>query len=191
MPANAIACAACSFPVPAELWNREEEVRCPQCGQNLRALVFPAIDNTGLGTLPSALQGEAESSCFYHPQSRAALICDDCGRFLCNLCDLDVDGRHICPRCFETAGPVVTRRTMHDTLALCLATFPWLFWPSLVISAPWTLFMVFRRWKTPGSLVPRTKIRFVLAGLFAIAEIGFGVFIIYLMTQVNLKAPPR
>ncbi|HVO99913.1 MAG TPA: hypothetical protein VMT15_17695 [Bryobacteraceae bacterium] len=191
MPANAIACAVCSIPVPAENWNREESSRCPGCGLEIRALVFPAILHNRSGESAAALQGESEASCFYHPQSRAAQICQDCGRFLCNLCDLEVGGRHICPRCFDKTDDLETSRPMYDTMALALATLPvLLFWPAFV-AAPWALTMVIRRWNTPLSLVPRTKFRFILAALFALAEIGFGIFIIYMITQVSLKGPRR
>ena len=191
--ADSIACAVCSYPVPREFWNREEGVRCRGCGHTVRATVFPAIDVHSTGASPVPLEGETESSCFYHPQSRAAQVCDECGRFLCSLCDLEVEGRHICPRCFEsgvsshkiaTAEP---RRIMYDNVALALATLPFLaIWPAL-ISAPWSLVVVLTRWNAPSSVVPRTKIRFLLAALFALAEIGFIVWVIYMMIQVNLK----
>jgi DNA-directed RNA polymerase subunit RPC12/RpoP len=193
MAAQNIVCASCSLPVPEDLWNTHEEVRCRWCGRNMRALVFPAINRTQLGASPAALQGETEASCFYHPQSRAAQVCQDCGRFLCNLCDLEVDGRHICPRCFDTvpAEMADTRRPMYDTMALAMSTLPALmFWPALV-GAPWALFMVIRRWNAPSSIVPRTKIRFILAALFALAEIAFIVFTIYMMTKVGLRTRPQ
>ncbi len=193
MPAFTMACAACSWPVPRELWNREEGVRCSQCGHTVQVLAFPAVDKNSAGSSPEALQGETEASCFYHPQNRAAIPCDECGRFLCALCDLDVDGLHICPRCFETVGApkVETRRTMYDTVALALATLPvLLFWPVL-IGAPWALFVIFRRWNTPLSILPRTKIRFILAGIFALAEVGVVIFFIYMLMQVSLHPPAR
>lgn len=190
MAANAIACAACSTPVPREFWNREA-VRCPGCGQPVRAAVFPAIASAAVGALPSALQGETEASCFYHPQSRATVPCQQCGRFLCALCDLEVGARHICPRCFEKTEIVEPRRTMYDSMALALSTLPaLLFWPAL-ICAPWALFLVVRRWSAPSSIVPRTKIRFVLAALFAVSEIGFFIFVVYMFTQVTLRGPRR
>jgi hypothetical protein len=189
------ACAACSSPVPREFWNREEGVRCQGCGQTVRLFAFPAVDRNLAGTAPELLHGETEASCFYHPQSRAAIVCAECGRFLCALCDLEVEGRHICPRCFEsgvnehkiqTAEP---RRVMYDNMALALAILPaLLIWPA-VIGAPWALVIVFTRWNKPASVVPRTKFRFILAALFAIAELGFIAFMIYMMTQVNMKAP--
>jgi hypothetical protein len=76
---------------------------------------------------------------------------------------------------------------MYDTIALALATLPFLLiWPAL-LGAPWSLVIVFTRWNAPSSVVPRTKIRFILAAFFALAEIALIVFIIYMMTQVSLK----
>ena len=191
--ADPIACAACSWPVPSEFWNREEGVRCGGCGRTVRVAVFPAIDLQITGAVPEALRGETEASCFYHPLSRAAKVCEECGRFLCALCDLEVEGRHICPRCFEsgvgahkiqTAEP---RRIMHDNIALALSTLPFLLiWPAL-IGAPWSLFLVVTHWNAPLSVVPRTKIRFIIAAFFVLAELGFIAFMIYAMTQINLK----
>ena len=193
---NATACATCSLPVPEEFWNREEGVRCRGCGHRVRALVFPAIEHAAIGAAPAAIGAEAEASCFYHPLSRAAQVCQECGRFLCNLCDLEVDGRHICPRCFESGisahkiEMAETRRTMYDTMALALSTLPvLLIWPAL-IGAPWALFLVVRRWIAPSSVVPRTKIRFILAAVFALGELVFVAIVIYTMTKVNLRPTP-
>ena len=110
--------------------------------------------------------------------------CDECGRFLCDLCDIELDGKHLCPACFQSGlssnklENVETRRTMYDTLALAAATFPaLLIWPAIV-GAPTALFIVFRRWRTPLSILPRTRIRFYLAALFALLEIvGIGFLI--------------
>lgn len=189
MAAKAIACASCSRPLPGELWNRLDEARCSFCKHRIIAAVFPAVDRTraSVGAGATALQSESEASCFYHPQSRAVIVCEQCGSFLCALCDLDVGGRHVCPRCFESAVTVEPRRVMYDSIALAVATVPaLLFWP-VVIGAPWSLFLVVRHWNAPSSIVPRTKIRFVLAALIALSEVGFLIFVIYLLTQVNLK----
>jgi hypothetical protein len=143
-----------------------------------QAVVFPAIEQLRAGALPEALGSETEASCFFHPNSRAATPCDECGRFLCSLCDLEIDGRHLCSACLMP-GPggrrvalLEPRRTMYDTVVLLVSTLPILFWPFLALSAPTTLYLVFRYWRTPGSLVPRTKVRFILAALFALAEIA-------------------
>jgi hypothetical protein len=73
---------------------------------------------------------------------------------------------------------------MYDSIALALATLPaLLFWP-VVFTAPAALYVVVRRWREPGSLVPRTKVRFVLAALFALAEIAGVGFALWALIQL-------
>jgi len=152
MVPEAICCGQCSWPVPVESWNQSGGVRCPGCGQTIRVAVFPAIARTRTGAAPEALQAETEASCFYHPESRASIPCDECGRFLCGYA-IWKSTPHLCPACFVSGvanrklETVETRRTMHDTMALTLATFPMLlFWPAL-ITAPAALFVAIRRWR--------------------------------------------
>lgn len=156
------------------------------CRQRIEALVFPAIAGARIGAQPHAVIGDSEASCFFHPESRAVIPCDECGRFLCSLCDIEIDGRHLCSKCFDSGvassrlESAETQRTMYDTIALALATFPaMLFWPAF-IGAPWALFLVIRRWRAPGSIVPRTRIRYYLAALLALGEIGFCGFVVWL-----------
>jgi len=194
MPGQAICCSECSMPIPAEFWNRGA-VRCRGCGLSTLAAVFPAVEQTRVGSLPETLQADSEASCFYHPGSRAAVPCDQCGRFLCRLCEIEIEGRHLCPGCFETGVSanqlknVETSRTMYDSIALALATWPvLLFWPA-IIAAPAAIFVAIRRWRAPGSIVPRTRVRYYLAILFALVEIGLIGFVIYGVV-VGLRSLP-
>ncbi len=185
----AIVCGACSFPLSAEAWNQDRGARCRGCGQQVFAYAFPAIEQSRAGAAPEAIREDSEASCFFHPDSRAAVPCNECGRFLCNLCDIELDGKHLCSACFQSGfssnkiTTLETRRTMYDTMALALATLPvLLFWPAL-ISAPAAIYLVIRRWRTPLSVVPRTKIRFILAAIFALTEISFVAIGIWAIIQ--------
>ncbi len=185
----AILCGACSFPMPAEGWNREDGVACPACRQRVQVLVFPALERPRRGSAPESIAGDTEASCFFHPHSRAAIPCAECGRFLCNLCDIELDGRHLCPTCFQSGvstnkiETLETRRTMYDSIALAMATLPAiLIWPVL-FGAPAALYLVIRRWRAPLSILPRTRVRFVLAALFALAEFAGIGFVIWAMLQ--------
>lgn len=153
--------------------------------------MFPAIRSSAAPAAPEPRAGESEAACFYHAHSRAEKPCDECGRFLCRLCELEAGGRTLCPVCFNhQAGArkihhFDNRRTMHDTAALALATLPaLLFWP-VIATAPMALFWVFRFWNAPGSIVPRTRIRFYLAALFALAEIAGIVLLIAVIVTAS------
>jgi hypothetical protein len=67
---------------------------------------------------------------------------------------------------------------LYDSAALSLAILPLLFWPFTVVTAPMAVFMGFRYWKTPSSIIPRTKIRLVLAIVIGFIEIVLWVFFV-------------
>jgi hypothetical protein len=138
---------------------------------------------------------EGESGCFYHPAKRAVAACESCGRFLCALCDLDLNGEHICPACLETGRrkgklkQLENRRVLYDAVALSLATLPLLFfWPT-IITAPCALYVVVRRWNAPASLVRRGKWRMVLAAILAILEIAAWIAVVYFIWIARTLIP--
>ena len=57
------------------------------------SFLHPYADRPGRITVADALLSEGESSCFYHPNKRAVVPCDQCGRFLCTLCRVDFGQR--------------------------------------------------------------------------------------------------
>jgi len=141
--------------------------------------VFPALYRTdsSTGTSFTPVSG-GRAGCFYHPANEAVVPCDACGRFLCSLCDVEMNNEHICPACFEkgisreTMPDLVGKRVRYDYIALHLAIMPILMWFITVITAPLTVYMCIRYWRTPLSIIPVTRVRFVLAFIFAIIQIG-------------------
>jgi hypothetical protein len=148
---------------------------CPACYSNLTVELFPALfrkqeasDNRSFAL------GEGEASCYDHATRRAVSLCHHCGRFLCCLCEVELDGQVWCPACLELDKPaprlstLEKHRTLYDSIVLGLATWPalLLFYPS-IITAPAVVYLAIRHWKTPSSLVPRNKWRFVVALILA------------------------
>lgn len=172
-----IRCDSCQNPIPAESWNREGGVPCFACRTRVMTQVFPAVISAKRGTSAEAISTDAEAGCFFHPQSKAAIACDSCGRFLCGLCDLDLNGQHICPICLQqgvaaTSATVLdNRRVLYDSIVLGLSIFGPLFfmWPSL-ITAPLSIILSIWYWKRPRSIVPRTSVRFIVAIIFGIVQ---------------------
>jgi hypothetical protein len=180
-----LTCGACAWPMYPESWNRAGGVICPRCRGRVDITVLPALLRPSTGALPQPIQADAEASCFYHAQNRAASPCEECGRFLCRLCEIPMGGKTVCPSCFASGArenkiqDLDRKRTMYDSIALLLATLPGLMvWPAL-FTAPAALYFVIRYWRAPSSLVPRTRIRYYLAALFALAELAFVGFIIW------------
>jgi len=98
-----VKCSRCQTLLSPELFNIGDLIVCPSCQKLLDIEVFPAILNTPVtANFPEPILVEGESSCFYHPAKKASMVCESCGRFLCALCDLELNGKHVCPACLET-----------------------------------------------------------------------------------------
>jgi len=176
---NLLDCARCRLTVDAGTLGRAKPVKCPHCDKRVRVEVFPAlVRNPAAAAVEDAPVIADESTCFYHSGKKAAVVCDACGRFLCQLCDIEHGSEHLCPSCFErasdaaTSPAAATRFVYYDSIALLWAVVGVPFWFLSFVTAPVALYYVVRHWRTPLSVVPRARWRFVVAGLVALAELG-------------------
>ena len=179
MTPRLVACTKCRAPLPPALYNFPELRPCPACGAWVQVEVFPAaLRPPGAGASAEAVLVDGEASCFYHPTKKAILPCESCGRFLCALCDVEMNGQHLCPGCLESGKKkgklkqLENRRTLYDNIALALSVCP------VLITAPVGLYMAIRYWNAPGSVVPRGRWRVVLAIIFALVQIAIGITLI-------------
>jgi len=183
-------CTKCRERLNTEIFNGTDLSPCPSCGVLIRVDAFPAL----FRDLPSGTSGETlllddEASCFYHPKKRAVLHCSQCGRFLCALCDMELSGKHLCPSCLEAGKKkkkirnLENHRILYDSIALSLSILSMLLWFVTFITAPMVIFMVIRYWKTPISIIPRTKVRFIAAFIIAAIQIiGWAAVLYNLVT---------
>jgi hypothetical protein len=193
MPA-ALECPNCRAPLAEELINQPDSAPCARCGVELQVEAFPALfrDLTP-GREAEALVVDTEASCFYHPQKKAVLPCEGCGRFLCALCDCELQGQHFCPVCLETGKKkgriqrLENERTLYDSIALSLAVYPLLIFYLTTFTAPVAVFIALWRWNAPRSIIHRTRLRLILAIVIASLEIaGWAVGIYFLSTRSSL-----
>lgn len=174
-----IQCPKCRAWLLEGIFNQPEFVPCPACGAPLQIEVFPALfRKISSGQGGEVILVEGESSCYYHSQKKAVRPCDGCGRFLCALCDCELHGQHFCPACLETGrtkGKIKSldnQRTLYDNIALALAIYPLLIFYFTLVTAPMALFVAIRYWKSPQSILHRTKVRYVTAAVIALLQIG-------------------
>jgi hypothetical protein len=179
MTPRLVACTKCRTPLPPVLYNTRELQACPSCRTRLQVEVFPAVLRPpGPGSVGERVVVDGEASCFYHPAKRAVVPCDSCGRFLCAVCDVEMNGQHLCPACIESGKKkgriqkLENRRTLYDSLALALTVYPLLLVWLTIITAPIALYIAIRYWNAPSSVVPRSRWRMVLAIILALLEIG-------------------
>ncbi len=192
MNALNLTCSKCRLPLGSELFNLGELRPCPRCATPVQVEVFPALFRAPeAAAAGEAVIAEGEASCFFHPQKRAIVPCEGCGRFVCALCDVELNGQHLCPTCLNLGKnkgklrSLENHRMLYDRVALLCATLPLLLgiWPSIA-GAPIALYVTLRYWNAPGDYVRPTKWRFVLAGTLAGLEIiGWVVALILFLSQ--------
>jgi hypothetical protein len=194
MPAT-LACPKCQTPWPMDMTTLAELQACPGCMRYVRVTPFPALLSDEIrASHPEKIVIEGEASCFYHPDKRAVIPCNSCGRFLCALCDVALGDRHLCPGCLETGRSkgklteLETGRTLWDSMALTLAFFPLVcIWPSLLF-APIALILAIYAWRKPSSIVRRSKWRLWVAIVASLLQIvGWIIFFVVMATGSGAK----
>ena len=190
MSSVAAACPSCQNSLPGALCNTGAITHCPACDSAIQVEIFPAFFKpVGAGQTGETLIEEGVSSCFYHEQKKAVIPCDSCGRFLCALCDLDFNGRHLCPACLQSGKKkgdlpeLENRRTIYDSAALSTALLPLLMWPVTLVTAPLAIYLAVLSFFRPSSLIPRTRVRAWLALAFGLLQVAGWVAIFFSMAH--------
>lgn len=176
---NPLACPSCGATWPYAAMDLATLQNCPRCSKETRLVLFPAFDRpVAVGATAQAVVMEGEATCFFHPQKRAHVPCDGCGRFLCALCELDLGGKHLCAQCLEAGtkkGSLDTlerSRTRWDQIIAGLLVLPLVFCYFLV---PFTslaaLGLVIWKWKAPRSRVGNTRLTLIICAVLASVEL--------------------
>ncbi len=189
---SSLYCTKCQQGLPLFVFRKDEFRPCPSCGAKIYGVIFPAFTRPDSASRAGeTLIIDTDAGCFYHPQKKAEIACDYCGRFLCALCDVEMEGKHLCPPCIESGkqkGRIKTlenRRTLYDSIALSLSVLPLLIFYFTVITAPISLYIAFRYWNAPTSVLHRGKWRLVLAIIFSGSQIvGWGVLGYFLISRL-------
>jgi hypothetical protein len=165
---------------------------CPYCQKQLAISVWPVVRQNSNAT--AALSDQA--TCFFHPDKVFQACCQQCGRFVCALCDLQLGAEHVCPVCFESgraetgaeASKAVWRYrdVLYDSIAVT-AGWAWIIvWPTFVAAIPAVIFLHVKYRKAPRSyLIPRSGWRFWSAyvGLLWLPLLIASSFVIHWMTR--------
>jgi uncharacterized RDD family membrane protein YckC len=184
-------CPECHGALPASSWNLHYPSICPHCRTAFTALAFPAQVRAHEPAVPEPAAEGGEATCYFHATNKAFAACDECGRFICALCHVAISSRNWCPSCValhRQRGRLAyldNRRMMYDNLALLLAIVSFFLlgvWPLAIVTVPATLFVVFFYWRKVSSLVPRTKSRFIVAGVLAGIEL---LALVMILMRVN------
>jgi hypothetical protein len=164
---------------------------CPECRTQIRAELFNAFHRpVEYGRIGQQIHSPGQAECFYHPGKMAGSPCSNCGRLLCALCEIPIDGRILCTNCLQTGQDkhniqsLGQNRVLYDSLALHLAFWPLILFPLFIFTlftAPAVIYIVVRYWHKNSSILPRSKFRFVLAFLLAVAQMVSWVAVVVAM----------
>ncbi len=183
---SALSCPKCRRTLEVHSWHDASSGTCRRCETAFEFLAFPALTAAPAKIAAEAVVVAEDSVCFFHAENRAAAVCDGCGRFLCTVCAVPVGTQKFCPSCLAAAKKseatnVVQERTLFDSLALTTAFVPVLLWFLSPITAPLTLGLVIYGWNKPGGITRgRGRVRFVVAGIFALLQIvGWIILLVF------------
>lgn len=169
MPAT-IPCTHCPASLKVEEFVKDY-ASCAQCGTVQRIYAFPALfEGKRAGDFGEAVSVGDESTCYYHPEKKAVVVCEGCGRFLCSLCDLEITGAHICASCLEAGRglekeKVERSRYLYEELAFSAAFLSLILWFLAIPIGFYALYVSIRHWKKPGRFGGHPRFKKVLAGL--------------------------
>jgi len=169
-------CRKCYAVLPERKMLREGECHCLNCDRLHHLEIFPAI-------LKEAEQGkEAEkkimdedANCFFHEDKVASILCEQCGVYMCSLCDLEIDGRHICPQCFkkqkDNINTLTKRANLYDEILLSLSILTFFLWFLTFVTAPAIFVASIICWDKVKTPYRRGKWRFAVAMGIAVIQI--------------------
>ncbi|MBF0433624.1 MAG: hypothetical protein HQK83_20260 [Fibrobacteria bacterium] len=194
-PKKFLRCPGCRSPINVEQITDNTPVKCSYCDNMQEIILYPEFHKRMERVQQDVVStGATEAGCFHHAHKRAVCHCDQCGRFLCSLCDLKIGDMHLCPQCASSGkkkGKLSTLKrgaVLYDKIALALAVYPviTLFGIYLtIITAPMSLFFTVRYWNKQESILTRSKIRFVVAGILSLLQIvGWVAGIYYISTRL-------
>jgi hypothetical protein len=179
------------MPLPEWELGKSEVAVCTSCNAVNQARVFPAALATAQAArTESALEGEA--TCFDHPGKRAIAACQQCGRYVCQLCAIDFGQGIWCPSCVAAGAGAArsakldTSRTLYDSISFITPLISLVAWPITIFTGPATVAVAIFKWKEPLSLVRRSRWRFLAGILLGLAETAGWIWgILYLIAKAH------
>lgn len=191
-PGATLSCPKCNLSLDPASAASSAEVECAACRSGLTVRLYPAFTHppeaVSTATGEHAIDGEA--ACFFHPEKRASISCERCGRFLCALCDVPFGGRHLCPLCLDaTKVPeLINRRVVWGHVAALIGLLPMLvlticfpLWFLCFVTGPTAIILAIWKWNAPGSLVHGQRRGLALAGILGgLLQVGGIVGLIWL-----------
>jgi hypothetical protein len=189
-----VRCASCQTPLTDKIFHGDTATECGFCGRTIRAFLLPKLYQSASAappSLPVEAPAEGESTCFYSPNRKATKVCGHCGVFVSDAWAAQWGSETVCLKCLEqlrsknvdqrfeasrklwdniALGMIVVPFVVAFLLLCTLIGYPFAFMVLMLtlFTAPAAIFIALRYWNAPRSLVPRGRMRLVLALLFGV-----------------------
>ena len=178
-----INCPNCDASIPKHHINTGQLHPCPGCRSYLRTEGFNALlieDQKDISA--EDLFDDHQTECFFHPGKKAVAPCESCGRMLCSLCQVELNGQHICLNCLKIGkekqkiSTLQDSRVLFDSVALNLVIWPLTiillpFFYFTIITAPAAVYFSIRHLRTPSHVLPKKYAKAIIALILAIGQI--------------------
>jgi hypothetical protein len=179
------ACPHCGASLLVELVAAGEQ-HCVACTRAFEAMPF-SPPNVRL-----VVQGIAEAGpagavpCAQHSGNAAVANCSRCGVFMCNLCRVQIDGRELCPACFDrlaAEGVLPSARSRvrnYRGLAVLMGLGGcWMYFLSL-ITGPLTIYLAIQAQRQRRRLQETDGLLTVIATFaLGVMQILVGIFFVF------------
>lgn len=180
-----LACPNCRTIQHSDTINTGSVTPCPKCGVAIRAEVFNAFfRKSHPDTAPPDIAPQGQIECFYHPGKAAVVPCADCGRLLCPVCRVEMDGKSICMSCLQAGRDkqkiiaLQNERVLYDGLAFTLAFWPiFIVFPTLV-TAPAAIYFSIKHWRQPPGVLPKGWFKNIAALLLSLTQVAVWIAVL-------------
>lgn len=164
--ALAIVCKGCRNPLPVVAENTGLLDSCATCKNPVRIDLFPRLKPAPPPAEPQPLEVEDQATCYFHAHYQAEVPCEDCGRFLCRLCDVSFHGGHRCVVCIEQMQKkpdplLITADVRWSTIAILILLVSIPFWFLSFITLPVALVIFFKFGRRRDGVFPPSTLETV------------------------------
>lgn len=153
-----------------------QHVLCPGCREPLEVEAYPALHRAPQNRTAGEPAISGDAVCYVHVERRAERACDQCGRFMCALCDIHVGAQHLCAACFEQGHrggglvQVQRQRTIYPAVAVRLVACGFFLGPLAPVLCLPAIGLA-----TWGVIKPTSITGHRYAGMAAVAILGGGL----------------
>lgn len=191
------ACPHCGAPLLVELMAAGEQ-RCVACTRPFAAAPFtPPVVRVVVQSVAEA-GPDGAVACAQHPANAAVANCSRCGVFMCGLCRVHIDGRELCPACFDrlaAEGALPSARSHfrnYRGLALLMSFGGCLMYSFGLLTGPVTIYFAVQAQRQRRRLQESDgRLAVALAMILGVMQVASGLWLVVVLLGVAARLVAR